>query len=226
MHLKPMNTIEDTLSLVPRIRRASMNATRRHRLQAGSSLLEALVAMLVLSIGLLGIAGLASASLRYSQGSWARAAVASGLSDLADRVRANPSASETDYRFNAITYEEQREDIEGGEVAIARDCLAEGCTPTQLAAYHLTDWRLALNRSMPGAAVWVSGQRSTGYLATVMWYDKNFVKDDGVTPEESPTCEVNAAGVITDTGIAARVCCPAAADVIDGVRCTNMSVIP
>lgn len=221
-----MNTIEDTLSLVRRARHTSMTTRRRHRNQAGSSLIEALVAMLVLSIGLLGIAGLASASLRYSQGSWARAAVSSSLSDLSDRVRANPSASETDYRFNTITYEDQREAFDDGEVAIARDCLAEGCTPTQLAAYHLTDWRLSLNRSMPGAAAWVSGQRSTGYLATVMWYDKSFVKDDGVTPEASPTCEVDAAGVITDTGIAARVCCPAAADVIDGVRCTNMSVIP
>lgn len=221
-----MNTIRKTLRLAPRDRNAPITERRRRHAEAGSTLIEALVAMLVLSIGLLGIAGLASASLRYSQGSWARAAVASGLSDLADRVRANPSASETDYRFNATSYEEQREDLEGGEVVIAVDCLADPCTPAQLAAFHLSDWRLALNRSMPGAAAWVSGQRSTGYLATVMWYDKNFVKDDGVTPEESPTCEVDAAGVITDTGIAARVCCPAAADVIDGVRCTNMSVIP
>ena len=66
----------------------------------GSTLIEVLVAMLVLSIGLLGVAGLAAASLRYSQGGWARASVASGLSDLADRVRTNPGADVTAYVFD------------------------------------------------------------------------------------------------------------------------------
>ncbi|MFM9915485.1 MAG: type IV pilus modification protein PilV, partial [Rhizobacter sp.] len=127
--------------------------------QLGSTLIEALVAMLVLSVGLLGIAGLASASLRYSQGAWARAAVASGLSDLADRVRSNPTASITDYRFNATSYANQRIAFDDGDLAIALDCLTNVCTPTQLATYQLTDWRNTVNRSMPGAAVWVSGTR-------------------------------------------------------------------
>ena len=70
----------------------------------GSSLIEALVAMLVLSIGLLGIAGLSAASLRYSQGGWARASISSGLSDLADRVRANPTATVNAYAFATTNY--------------------------------------------------------------------------------------------------------------------------
>lgn len=221
-----MNTIELSSFLVSVARDGSISLRRRRRSECGSTLIEALVAMLVLSIGLLGIAGLASASLRYSQGSWARAAVASSLSDLADRVRANPSASNTDYRFNTISYATQRTALNGGTVVITRDCLAEACSPAQLATYHLADWRLSLNRSMPGAAAWISGERDTGYVATVMWYDKTFVTEDGVTPDESPTCAVDGSGAITNTGIAARVCCPAAAEVIDGVRCTNMSVIP
>lgn len=203
----------------------------RRRSERGTTLIEALVAMLVLSVGLLGIAGLASASLRYSQGAWARAAVASGLSDLADRVRANPSASETDYVFSTIKYAEQRSVFEArrtsayhGDLSISLDCLTVSCTPAQLAAFHLTDWQNALNRSMPGAAVWVSGRRNTGYLATVMWFDKTFVKDDG-TLKASDVCTL-AAGVITEVGIAARTCCPAAAEAIAGVRCTNLAVIP
>ena len=67
----------------------------RQRTQAGTTLLEVLVAMLVLSIGLLGIAGLSAASLRYSQGGWARASISSGLSDLADRVLPRESVSQT-----------------------------------------------------------------------------------------------------------------------------------
>lgn len=191
----------------------------------GSTLIEVLVAMLVLSVGLLGIAGLASASLRYSQGAWARAAVASGLSDIADRVRSNPTASVTDYAFDNTTYTEQREEFDEGEINLDKDCLSDTCTPTELATYHMEDWRNSVHRSMPGGAVWISGQRDTQYVATIMWFDKTFVEDDGVTPAASQECTI-VAGVIDEEGIAARTCCPEGAEVIDGVRCTNMSVIP
>lgn len=190
------------------------------RTQAGSTLIEALVAMLVLSIGLLGIAGLTAASLRYSQGGWARASISSGLSDLADRVRANPTAAVDAYVFDATDYAGQRSAFDGGNVDIDVDCMATTCTAAELADFHLTEWRIALNRNMPGAAAWVSGQRDEGYLATVMWFDKTFVGSDGVTLGESATCTA------TMTGIAARQCCPADAQVIDGVRCTNMTILP
>lgn len=227
MHLITMNTHTHYLPTGPGrpIRRTGQFSRCGRRAELGSTLIEALVAMLVLSVGMLGIAGLASASLRYSQGSWARAAVSSGLSDLADRIRSNPTAAVSDYAFNATDYADQREAFEDGDLAVARDCLALGCTPAQLAAYQLTDWRNALNRSMPGSAVWISGTRDTQYVATIMWFDKTFVEDDGVTPQASEECTV-VAGVIDDEGILARTCCPAAAAVIDGVRCTNMSVIP
>eukprot|EP01038_Epipyxis_sp_PR26KG_P019298 gene19298-27338_t len=143
------------------IRCSTPSRAPRRRQESGTTLIEALVAMLVLSIGLLGIAGLAAASLRNSQGAWARAAVASGLSDFADRVRANPTATDTAYVFDANDYTAQRDALLDDEVVIARDCLTSACTPTQLATYHLTDWRLAMNRSMPGAAVWVTGRRDT-----------------------------------------------------------------
>ena len=191
------------------------------RAQAGSTLLEVLVALLVLSIGMLGVAGLAAASLRYSQGGWARAAGASGLSDLADRVRANPTADVAAYVFNTITYTDQRTALDNGTVTIDVDCMSDGtaCDAATLAAFHMTEWRLAMNRNMPGSAVWVSGQRDQGYQATLMWFDKNFVQSDGKTLT-SATCTSSM------KGISARLCCPAAAQVIAGVRCTSMTIVP
>jgi type IV pilus assembly protein PilV len=190
--------------------------------QAGSTLIEVMVAMLVLSIGLLGVAGLAAASLRYSQGGWARASVASGLSDLADRVRTNPGADVTAYVFNTSNYADQRTALESGQVTITTDCMAEGtaCDATELAAFHMAEWRLAMNSNMPGSAVWVSGQRDEGYQATLMWFDKSFVQSDGTTLDTSATCTA------AMTGAAARQCCPADAAVVAGVRCTNMTIVP
>lgn len=65
-----MNTIEQTPSPASGCRSLSVPIGQRRRGRTGNTLIEALVAMLVLSIGLLGIAGLASAALRYSQGAW------------------------------------------------------------------------------------------------------------------------------------------------------------
>lgn len=192
----------------------------QRRAQAGTTLLEALVAMLVLSIGLLGIAGLSAASLRFSQGGWARASISSGLSDLADRVRANPTAAVDAYLFDATNYANQRSALAGGTVVINTDCMATTCSAADLADFHLTEWRIGLNRSMPGSAVWVSGERDLGYQASVMWFDKTFVTGDGVTLDASATCTA------AMTGIAARQCCPAGAQVINGVRCTNMTIVP
>jgi type IV pilus assembly protein PilV len=59
------------------------------RRQRGLSLLEVLVAIVILSLGLLGMAGLQAASLRTSQGSFYRAQAAQFADDMAERMRAN-----------------------------------------------------------------------------------------------------------------------------------------
>lgn len=59
------------------------------RHQRGLSLLEVLVAIVILSLGLLGMAGLQAASLRTSLGSFYRAQAAQYADDMAERMRAN-----------------------------------------------------------------------------------------------------------------------------------------
>jgi len=189
------------------------------RRQGGTTLIEVMVAILVLSIALLGIAGLTSASMRYSQGSWARASVASALTDLADRVRTNPAATATAYLQATDNYAAQQ--ATSYALPSATDCSSATCTPADMAAYQLEQWRLSVKRNLPSSAIWVSGSRATGYQATVMWFDKSFVKADGTTLDASATC----ASSITNA-IAQRNCCPSGAAAPDGVRCTNMTIVP
>ncbi|WP_161974457.1 type IV pilus modification protein PilV [Piscinibacter terrae] len=201
-----------------------LNKTRSARRQHGATLIEVMVAVLVLSIGMLGIAGLTSASMRYSQGSWARATVSAALTDFADRVRSNPAASATAYLQSSDNYSTQQ----GGSYALSysTDCssASANCSGSDLAAYQLEQWRLSVKRSLPSSAIWVSGSRSTGYEATVLWFDKGFVQSDGVTLDTATTC----ATTITNA-IAQRSCCPSGAvggTGVPGVRCTNMTVVP
>ncbi len=191
--------------------------------QRGTTLIEVLVAVLILSIGLLGIAGLQASAMRYAQGGWARAAVSSNLSDLADRIRANPDAADTAYQLST-SYAAQRAAID--TLAVATNCMTATCTADQLADFQLKQWQLAIARDMPGAAGFVSGTRSTGYVVTAIWFDKTNVSygSDGkpTTAEAVTACSKIASGV----PFAERTCCPDAASAPAGARCTNMMVMP
>lgn len=59
----------------------------------GFTLVEALVALVVLAVGLLGIAGLYVESLRAGRTAIYRSAAVTLASDMADRIRLNPTGS-------------------------------------------------------------------------------------------------------------------------------------
>ncbi len=127
-------------------RRASCTRAgpRRH---AGVSLIEVLVAIVLLSLGLLGLAGLQASGVRVSQSSIHRSQAAQLAHDMIERMRANV-AHAGDY------------DLALGDPAPACASVA-GC--------DLRDWRLHL-QSLPAGtgAVTVSGRRAT---VLVQWDD-------------------------------------------------------
>jgi type IV pilus assembly protein PilV len=195
------------------------------RRQAGVTMIEVMIAVLVLSIGLLGVAATLAKSARFSLGAWAQSAVANGMSDIAERMRSSPNAAVAGFQLND-DYDTQRAAIDAGTVAPAKNCDAAACTPAESAQFHLANWRLGLTQGMPGAAGWVAplssasaSSSATSYEVVVMWFDKTNVDSDNV---------LNPALVCSgsETGIDARRCCPAAADAPDGVRCTRMVLVP
>jgi len=60
-----------------------------NKIQSGFTLLEVMVAIVVLSLGLLGLAGLQAASLRNNQTAYYRGIATQQAYDMADRIRAN-----------------------------------------------------------------------------------------------------------------------------------------
>lgn len=59
------------------------------RKQSGFSMLEVLVTLLIMSVGLLGLAGLTAASMRNNHGAYHRTQAVWLAYDIADRMRAN-----------------------------------------------------------------------------------------------------------------------------------------
>lgn len=64
-------------------------ANRSAHAQRGLSMIEVLVAVVIISLGLLGMAGLQASSLRTSQSAFYRAQAAQFTNDMAERMRAN-----------------------------------------------------------------------------------------------------------------------------------------
>ena len=104
----------------------------------GFTLVEVMVALVVLSIGLLGAGGMLLGSLRSQAEAVHEMAAAQLLQELAARIRANPRAR--------AAYDTS------GRVASAGVCdLATPCAPAELAAADLAHFAETAQRQLPGA---------------------------------------------------------------------------
>ena len=98
----------------------------------GFSLLELLVAVLVVAVGALGVAGLQLASMQNNRGAMQYSVTTSLATDLVERMRANPGA---DYGTGL-----------GTAPPPFQDCVTSDCTPAQLAQFDLAVWKCALGK--------------------------------------------------------------------------------
>lgn len=78
---------------MPTRRNNSHRSALSCRGQHGVTLIEMLVALLVISIGMLGLAGLQNVSLQYNHSSYLRTSANNLAYDIADRMRANRDAA-------------------------------------------------------------------------------------------------------------------------------------
>jgi len=126
---------------------AVLKSTKRLRTSQtnrGFTLLEVLVALLVLSIGLLGLAALQTTSLQYNTGSYFRTQATFLAYDIMDRMRANVSAI-ADSDGNG--YDQPTTT----QVTAPTDCDTTGCTSAQLALYDVRRWYDRATSILPNA---------------------------------------------------------------------------
>jgi type IV pilus assembly protein PilV len=107
--------------------------------EAGISLIEMLIALLVLSFGLLGVAGLQAHSLKNNQSAYLRTQANILAYEITDRMRANRNAA-LDGAYNY-----QADDIEDPDPDV------DPCTGTR-ACDDLTAWNANLEQFLPAAA--------------------------------------------------------------------------
>lgn len=143
------------------------NRSRRHR-QRGVSIVEALVALVVISVGMLGIAGLYLSSLQAGRSAKLRTQAVNLAASIADRIRANREAGAN---YDTATY--------GGAPAV-QSCNAAACTSAKLAQDDLAIWIADLKASLPGTVangtVTVKDNVAPtpdNFLITITWREAN-----------------------------------------------------
>ena len=185
--------------------------------ERGATLIEALVSILVLSLGLLGLASLQMNALAYQKSSWATHRIAELTGDISERIRANPTgATNGNYAYTANYATAKTASI------ASNNCRTSGsaCTTAQIATDDLSAWLTKAQAALPGGAVNLEGASNTGFTVTAMYVDKDFINSATGVPQSSTVCTT------ATSGIAWRNCCPAAAAVPDGVRCSRTDIIP
>lgn len=109
----------------------------------GFSIVEVLVALVVLSVGMLGIAALYVESLRAGRSAIYRTQAVNLASDLADRIRANRRAGNA-YQLTAASSPAE------AQCAPTDTQNSASCTPAQLAQDDLARWLEAISTQLPG----------------------------------------------------------------------------
>lgn len=112
--------------------------------QEGFTLLEVLVTILIVAIGLLGLAGMQTAGLRNNNDAYMRSQATLMAYDMADRMRANRQAFSEGVFHNIVAQENTA-------------CLTvAGCADTtSMARHNVFEWQEAIQELLPGGQGWI-----------------------------------------------------------------------
>ena len=101
--------------------------------QAGTTMLEVVISMFIMSVGLLGLAGLQSNAIKDSLNTARQSQTAWLVSELAERIRVNPGGQASDYNTKLT-----RENC-SKPAKLCSNTPSGECTPAEMAAFDIWD---------------------------------------------------------------------------------------
>lgn len=139
-----------------------MKAPNLRRVQQGFSLIETLVAMLLLSIGMLAMVWMQAKGAEYERTAEFRNSAMQKAVEYADRIRANVGAS--------ASYVHMQPYRPGSRIAdAAKNCRTESCSPAEMAAFDVVEMRRMIRNSLPGGDVFVQQLANDRMNIWVVW---------------------------------------------------------
>lgn len=205
------------------------------KFQNGVTLIEVLVAMIVMSFGMLGVAGLQVATAKFQQGSRVRGMLAPQLSDIASRIRANPdeagkNAATGAFSTSSYALSDTWDGQQNATLTLSKYCEKDGvsCSTAERSSYDMTTWRQRVRVAAPQGAALLSGDRAIGFQVTFMWLDKSLTDKGNASDSvliKAPVCSV-ATETANSNRLSQQNCCPTEANAPEGVRCNRFTFFP
>lgn len=113
------------------------------RRQLGFNLIEVMVALLILSLGVLGMAALQTTAIKQNQSAYMRSQANQFAYDIADRMRVNSAA--------LATYMDKTTGTQDSD-CVSYSGSASGCTSTEMAGHDLFEWLVLLGQELPSGS--------------------------------------------------------------------------
>lgn len=165
--------------------RALTNRAFQRNTSRGFTLLEVLIAVVVLSLGLLGLAGLQVASLNNNQTAYYRAVATQQAYDMMDRMRANLAGVSPPIPPNPPGVAGSYDNL-SATIPANPGCITAGCTTAQMATTDQFQWLTNTAAVLPAgagtvrciqgpAATCVTNTATSNRIfdITVTWIEKN-----------------------------------------------------
>lgn len=148
--------------------------------QRGFTLIEILVSMLILTVGILGVAAMQLVSFQTNQSAFSRSQATYLAQDIFDRIRANPAGYNTTVIYDDI------DACDGAAIPVNPACInsTAGCSPQATAQQDIRDWasgflnvfaRADWRPVLPNGCATVARTVGTNdFTATITWDEKDW----------------------------------------------------
>ncbi len=121
--------------------------------QRGFTLLEVLIAIVIVSIGLLGVAAMQASTLKNAGSSKYRSAAITMTSDMADRLRANlEGVMDGNFAVGTGFNRPRTTLIDAAYTTPDPACRSTGCLPAAMVLDDLATWQERLSTTLPRGA--------------------------------------------------------------------------
>jgi len=135
--------------------------------QQGFTLIEVMVAVFVLAVGILGMAGMQAVSVRESQNSIFRSQADILAGDMADRLRANRTDATDPLSTNYET---------DGTFGVLPNCMGTtaSCDEVDIAGYDIFQWQTQIaNSNLPSGIGTITRNAGTSEYTILVFWDED-----------------------------------------------------
>jgi len=140
--------------------------SRRKRFMGGFTMLEMLVSLVILSVGLLGVAILQTKGQQFNHLSYLYTQASYLAYDIMDRMRANEVVAKTG------SYQKQL------PTEMANDCTKSTCTAAQIVDFDLYSWKTLLEKTLPGGEAQITWNSPNRYVISIKWLNEQKDEND------------------------------------------------